>query len=75
MEKSNSGSINKNMTSHFDGYYSAMHDPEQPTKYLKNKRDCDDEKQPTCNNKFRLCKTNIEDVGHVISGCLYDMMQ
>ena len=37
MEKSNSRSINKNMTSHFESYYSAIHDQEQPTKYLKNK--------------------------------------
>ena len=30
MEKSNSRSINKNMASHFGGYYSAIHDQELP---------------------------------------------
>ena len=83
MEKINSRSINKDMMSHFEGYYLAIRDQELPTNYLKNKRDCDDGKQPTCNNKCRLCKTNIEDVVHIISGCpnissrysLYDMMQ
>ena len=57
MEKSNSRSYNKNMTSHFEGYYSVIDDQELPTKYLKSKRDCNDGKQPTCNNKFKLCKT------------------
>ena len=69
VEKSNSRSINKNMTSHFEGYYLAIHDQELPTKYLKNKCDCDDGKQPTCNKKCRLHKNNIEDVVHIISGC------
>ena len=69
MGKSNSRSTNKNMTSHFEGYYSAMHDQELPTKYLKSKRDFNDGKQPTCNNKCRFCKTNIEDVVHITSGC------
>ena len=30
MEKSNSRSINKNMTSHFGGYYLAIHEQELP---------------------------------------------
>ena len=37
MEKTNLGSINKNMTSHYEDYYSALHNEELPTKYLKNK--------------------------------------
>ena len=69
MEKSNSRSINKNMKSHFEGYYSDIHDQELPTKHLKNKSGRDDGKQPTCSNKCRLCKTNKEDVGHKISEC------
>ena len=69
MEKSNSRSVNKNMTSHFEGYYSAIHDQELPTKYLENKRDRDDGKQSTCINKCILCKTNIEDVVNITSGC------
>ena len=69
MGKSNSRSITKNVTSHFEGYYSAIHDQELSTKYLKSKRDRDDGKQSTCNKKCRLCKTNIEDIVHIISGC------
>ena len=41
-EKSNLRSINKNMMSHFEGSYLAINNQELPTKYLKNKRDCDD---------------------------------
>ena len=68
-EKSNSRSINKNMMTHFEGYYSAIHDQELPTNYLKNKCDDDDGKKLTCNSKCRLCKTNIEDLKHIISRC------
>ena len=68
MEKSNSRSVNKNMASHFEVYYPAIHDLELLTKYLKNKRDRDDGKQLTCDNKCRLCKTNIEDFVHIICG-------
>ena len=60
MEKSNSRSINKNMKSHFEDYYSAIHNQELPAKYLKNKCDHNNGKQPTRNNKCRLCKNNIE---------------
>ena len=67
MEKRNYRSINKNMKSHFEGYYSDIHDQELPTKYLKNKSGRDYGKQPTCSNKCRLCKTNKEDVEHKIS--------
>ena len=69
MEKSYSRSINKNMTSHFEGYYSAIQDQELPTKYLKNNCHRYDGKQPTCNKKCRLCKTNAEYVARIISGC------
>ena len=69
MEKSNSRSVNKNMTFHVEGYYSTIHDQELIAKYLKNKRERDDGKQPTFNNKCRLRKTKIEVVVHIISGC------
>ena len=68
-EKSNLRSIDKNMTSHFEGYYLAINDQELPTKCLKNKRDRDNGKQPACNNKFKLCKINIEDVVQITSRC------
>ena len=41
----------------------------RPTKYLLNKRARDAGKEPPCDNKCRLCKTNVEDVIHIISGC------
>ena len=62
-------SINKNMASHFEGYFSVIHDQKVPVRCLKNKRDRDYGKQPICNNKCRLCKTNIEVAVHKISGC------
>ena len=68
-EKSNSRPIDKNMTSHFEGYNLAKHAQELLTKYLKNKRDRDNGKQTACIIKFKLCKINIEDVVHIISGC------
>ena len=50
--------------------YLAIHYQVLSTKYLRNISDPDEGKQPTCNNKFRLFKTNIEDVVHIITGCL-----
>jgi hypothetical protein len=57
------------MTSQFEGYITAIHDQEIPTKYLKHKRQVDAGLIPTTNNKCRLCKTTIEDVNHVICSC------
>ena len=42
---------------------------ELPTKYIRNKRERDSGKTPTCNNKCRLCHTAIEGVRHVICNC------
>ena len=42
---------------------------ELPTKYLKNKRARESGKFPDCNNKCRLCTTNLEDISHIISDC------
>ena len=42
---------------------------ELPTKYIRNKRERDSGKTPTCNNKCRLCHTAMEDVTHVICNC------
>ena len=38
-------------------------------KYLKNKGARDSGKTPDCNNKCRLCTTNVEDINHTIAGC------
>ena len=38
-------------------------------KYLKNKRARDSGRTPDCNNKCRLCTTNVEDINHIIGGC------
>ena len=57
------------MTSHIEGYIEAIQDQEIPTKYLLNKRARDAGKELPCDNKCHLCKTNIEDVIHIISCC------
>ena len=67
--KSKSWTKNRKLTSHFEGYIAAIQDQEIPTKYLLNKRARDAGKEPPCDNKCRLCKTNVEDVIHIISGC------
>ena len=42
---------------------------ELPTKYIRNERDRDSGKIPTCNKKCTLCHTAIESVSHVICNC------
>ena len=71
IKASNARPINKRTSSHFESYITAIHDQELPTKYLRNKRDRDAGKEPICNNKCRLCKHNIEDINHIISGCTH----
>ena len=60
---------NRSMTSHFEGYLAAIRDQEIPTKFLKQKRQIDTGITPSGNNKCRLCKSNVEDVNHIISSC------
>ena len=52
-----------------ENYLSAIQDQELPTKYLRNKRDRDSGKTPDCDNKCRLCTTNVEDLNHIIASC------
>ena len=59
----------KYLTSHFAAYACAVEEQEIAAKYLINKRQRDERKTPTISNKFRLCKTNIEDITHFISAC------
>ena len=66
---SKSWTKNRKLTSHFEGYIAAIQEQEIPTKYLINKRARDAGKKPSCDNKCRLCKTNVEDVIHIISCC------
>ena len=54
---------NRNTTSHFVSYLDSIIDQEIPTKYLQHKR------QQINDNKCRLCKSNVEDVVHIISSC------
>ena len=69
MKISNSRPVDKKTTSHFEAYINTIHDQEIPTKFLINKREKDNNQEITCNNKCRLCKNNVEDVNHIISGC------
>ena len=62
-------SKNKNITSHFVGYLDAIIDQEVPTRYLQHKRQVDQGLEPTVDKNCRLCRTAVEDVVHVISGC------
>ena len=57
------------MTSYFEGYLAAIPDQEIPTKLLKHKRQIDAGITPAGNNKCRICKSNVEDVNHIISSC------
>ena len=62
-----SKSWNKNLklTSHFEVYITAIEEQEMPTKYLINKSARDAGKEPPCDNKCPLYKTNAEDVMHI----------
>ena len=68
---SKSWTKNRKLASHFEGYIAATQEQEIPTKYLINKRARDTGKKPPCDNKCRLCKTNVEYVIHIISCCLF----
>ena len=68
---SKSWTKNRKLTSYFEGYIAAIKDQEIPTKYLLNKRARNAGKEPACDNKCRLFKTNVEDVIHIISGCSF----
>ena len=57
------------MTSHFEGCIAAIQEQKFPTKYLIKKKARDAGKEPPCDNKCGLCKTNVEDVMHIISCC------
>ena len=65
---SKSWTKDRKLTSHFEGYIAAIQEQEIPTKYLINKRARDAAKKPPSDNKYRLCKTNV-DVIHIISCC------
>lgn len=55
----------RKLTSHFEGYISVIHEQE----IFDNKRANVAGKEPSCDNKFRLCKANVECVTHIISSC------
>ena len=62
---SNSWIKNQKLTSHFEGYISAIQD------VFDNKRAKDVGKELPCYNKCRLCRTNFEGVTLIISSCPY----
>ena len=68
-EMSKSWTSNKYITSHFEGYAFAIKEQEINTKDLQYRRDKKSGKQPTSNNRCRLCKYQVEDVNHIISSC------
>ena len=66
---SNAWRKDKYLTSEVENYISVVQDQELPTNFLKNKRDRDSGKNPSCNNKCRLCINNVEDISHIVAGC------
>ena len=68
-EMSTSWTSNKYITSHFEGYAFAIKEQEINTTDLQYRRDKKSGKQPTSNNRCRLCKYQVEDVSHIISSC------
>ena len=75
---SKSWTKSRKLTFHFEGYIAAIleqeipiQEKEIPTKYLINKRAGDAGKEPPCDNKCRLCKTNVEDFIHTRSFCSF----
>ena len=60
---------NKSTTYHFVGSLDAIVDQEIPTRYLQHKRQVDQGLEPRTDKNCRLCRTAVEDVVHVISGC------
>ena len=59
----------KYLTSTFVAYAYTIQEQEIATKYLINKRQRDFGSLPTVTSRCRLCKSNIEDVTHIISSC------
>ena len=57
------------VTLQLENYLSTIQDQELRIKCLKNKRARDSGKTPDCNNKSRLCTTNVEDINYIIAGC------
>ena len=59
---------NRNMTSEFEAYSTAIQEQEIGSKYLLAKRETRGKKGAP-NNKCRLCSHAVEDVSHIIAGC------
>ena len=68
---SNCWKKDKFVTSQQEDYLSPIQDQELTTKNYTYKRARDSVKTPDCNNKSRLCTTNVEDISHVIVGCFH----
>ena len=57
---SNTWRKGKYLTSEVENYISVVHDQELPTKFLKNKRDRNNAKNPSGSNKCRLCINDVK---------------
>ena len=68
-EKSQIWNKDRFLTSEFEAYLHAIQEQEISTKYLIRKREVDNGKEPTINNKCRLCKHKTEDIHHIIGSC------
>ena len=64
-----SWTLDKNISSEFEGYVFSVQEQEISTKYLINKRYSDGNNIPQCDNKCRPCKDAVEDIQHIISSC------
>ena len=60
---------NKYITSHFEAYACAIQEQEIGTKDLIYRRERKNNHHPKSDNKCRLCKSQVEDIAHVISSC------
>ena len=59
----------KYLTSNFAAYACAIQEQEIAAKYLINKRQRDSGSTSTVTSRCHLCKSNFEDITHVISLC------
>ena len=59
----------KYLTLEVENYISVVQDQELPTKFMKSKKGRYRGKNPSCNNKCRLCINNVDDINHIVAGC------
>ena len=60
---------NKYITSHFEAYACAIQEQEIGKEDLIYRRERKNNHRPKSDNKCRLCKSQVEDIAHVVSSC------